>query len=218
MKHRNDLQNLFRFLSSQEIALNDRQRKQFALYLELLEKWSHRQNLVSRKDVAHLVERHFLPSILLNNCLPGEIAGSLMDLGSGAGFPGVIIKILRPQVRVTLLDSSRKKTLFLEEVCERLVLDAVVVCERCENYGKSRQWKYEIVVARAVARLRTLLELASPVLVNGGRLFTIKGSDYKEEIDEVGDKGLGLMVYKPNADWLKYANYLKDKYVIDVEK
>jgi len=99
-----------------------------------------------------------------------------------------------------------------------LVLDAVVVCERCENYGKSGQWKYEIVVARAVARLRTLLELASPVLVNGGRLFTIKGSDYKEEIDEVGDKGLGFMVYKPNADWLKYANYLKDKYVIDVEK
>ena len=56
------------------------------------------------------------------------------------------------------------------------------------------------------------------MLVNGGRLFTIKGSDYKEEIDEVGDKGLGFMVYKPNADWLKYANYLKDKYVIDVEK
>ncbi len=218
MKHRKDLEGLFRFLPSVGVVPDEIQREQFRLYLELLEKWSAKQNLVSKNDVHRLVERHFVPSLYLNTCLPKRIDGAIMDLGSGAGFPGVLIKIIRPDAQVTLLDSSKKKILFLQEVCEQLALDAVVVCGRCEDYWKEWRERYQIIVARAVARLRVLLEMASPLLVDGGRLCTIKGLDYEREINEVGDYPLRYKVYKPDVCWLGYVNYLNDKYVIDVEK
>ena len=218
MKHRNDLERLFRFLSLVKIVSDERQRERLWLYLELLEKWSAKQNLVSKNDVPHLVERHFVPSLYLSTCLPKKIEGPIMDLGSGAGFPGVLIKIIRPDIQITLLDSSRKKTLFLQEVCEQLALDVDVVCGRCENYWKEWQGRYQMVVARAVARLKVLLDLASPLLVKGGRLFTIKGLDFEGEVKEIGDYHRRIEIYKPDVYWLDYVNYLKDKYVIGVEK
>ena len=141
-----------------------------------------------------------------------------MDLGSGAGFPGVLIKIIRPDIQITLLDSSRKKTLSLQEVCEQLGLEVDVVCGRCEDYWEEWRENYQIVIARAVARLKVLLDLATPLLVNGGRLFTIKGLDFEEEVKEIEDCQRQIEIYKPNVLWLDYVNYLKDKYVIDVEK
>jgi 16S rRNA (guanine527-N7)-methyltransferase len=218
VKHRKDLEGLYRFLSSVEIVADEKQREQFWLYLELLEKWSSKQNLVSKNDVPHLVERHFVPSLYLSTCLPKKIKGPIMDLGSGAGFPGVLIKIIRPDIQITLLDSSRKKTLFLQEVCEQLGLDVDIVCGRCEDYWGEWQEKYQIVIARAVARLKVLLGLATPLLVNGGRLFTIKGLDFEEEVKEIEDYRRQIEIYKPNAFWLDYVNYLQDKYVIDVER
>jgi len=218
VKHRKDLEGLYRFLSSVEIVADEKQREQFWLYLELLEKWSSKQNLVSKNDVPHLVERHFVPSLYLGTCLPKKIIGPIMDLGSGAGFPGVLIKIIRPDIQITLLDSSRKKTLFLQEVCEQLGLDVDVVCGRCEDYWGEWREKYQIVIARAVARLKVLLDLAAPLLVNGGRLFTIKGLDFEEEVKEIEDCHRQIEIYKPNVLWLDYVNYLKDKYVIDVER
>jgi len=99
-----------------------------------------------------------------------------------------------------------------------MALDVGVVCDRCENHLGDGRRTYQIVVARAVARIQRLMALVSPGLMNSGRLFTIKGDDYKKEIDELGEKDTCYRVYKPDPVWLRYSNYLKDKYVIDVEK
>jgi 16S rRNA (guanine527-N7)-methyltransferase len=218
VKHRRDLEDLFRFLSSQNIVLSAEQRQQLSHYLNLLEIWSAKQNLVSRNDQAHLVKRHFLPSVFINTCLPGDLWGYVMDLGSGAGFPGILIKILRPESRVVLLDSSRKKTLFLKEVCEQLNLGARVVCARCENYLGNDSDLYQIVIARAVAPIQILIELAWSGVADGGHLLTIKGPDYSDEINTLDKKGKKIKIIEPGEEWIKHAAYLNGKYVIDVEK
>ena len=218
MKHPDDLIKLFDFMSNQNLDLSDRQKHQFAEYLQLLEKWSGKQNLVSRNDIPFLVERHFLPSILFCNIIPAGSAGPLIDLGSGAGFPGVIIKILSPAMDITLIDSSKKKALFLNEVCEALDLDARVLCERVEEFGVNRQNYYAFVVARAVASLKMLVEWTWGIMAPGGRMITIKGPDYKQEIDELNDIKPRYAVQSPDQTWLNYSDYLRNKFLIIMEK
>ena len=218
MKHREDLEELFRFLAITGILTSEKQRKQISYYLELLENWSSKQNLVSNNDKHHLIKRHFVPSLFLHACLPKIIGGRILDLGSGAGFLGVLIKIMRPDIQITLLDSSKKKILFLQEVCERLGLDAHIVCRRCEDYWDEGSQQYQFVVARAVARIQILLKLVFPLLITGGQLWLLKGIDYEKEIAEVEEIKQRHMVYKPAVEWLKYVNYLENKCVISVEK
>lgn len=218
MKHYKRLNELFRFLVQQGIDVGDLQREKLCLYLDILEKGSVKQNLVSKNDIPHLSTRHFLPSIFLGTCLPPLNSQFLLDLGSGAGFPGVLIKILFPEIFVYLLDSSRKKTLFLQEVNETLHLGAEVVCDRCENYAKKVSGRYQAVVARAVARLHVLVDLSAPLLAPGGKLFAIKGMDFKEELDEIEGLGWRHRMHRPNKNWWEFESYLADKCVIELER
>lgn len=218
MKLPNGLQGLYDFLSSQKILLNSVQQTQLKLYLELLNIWSHKQNLVSRNDIGRFVERHFLPSIYMCTCLPQAIDGPVLDLGSGAGFPGVLIKILRPELSVTLLDSSRKKTLFLQDVNENLSLKAKVVRSRCEDYVPEGKLGFAVVVARSVARLKKLLDMAALLFSERSRLYTIKGMEYIEEFREIEPEGWKFVIHRPDKNWIDYGNYLTEKFVIEVER
>jgi len=214
VKHPFNLEKFFAFLNSQSILISEHQQDQLRIYLDLLILWSKKQNLVSKKDVFHLVERHFLPSTFLSFCLPDSIDGRLIDIGSGAGFPGVVLKILRPEISLTLLDSSHKKVLFLEEICDQLALDCPVICQRCEAYSPHTDEKYIIAISRAVARLDILRGWSGQLLKTGGDLYSIKGGDYQREIDELGDNNLKVEVITPGGEWLRTSNYLNHKYII----
>lgn len=218
MKHLFDLNDFFSFLSTQSLILSARQEEQFKKYQALLISWSRKQNLVSANDLNHLVERHFLSSAYGSVCLPEQFSGKIIDIGSGAGFPGIVLKILRPEMSLTLLDSSRKKVLFLEEVCDLLSLDCQVICQRCEAYELKQSDSFEIIVSRAVARLKVLWGWAGHLLQKGGQLYAFKGGDYREELDDLAGLNLRAEVLVPGPDWLNITDYLHEKYIIKLEK
>ena len=218
MEHLFNLEKLNSFLLSQSINLSGYQLDQLRKYQELLKAWSVKQNLVSKNDLSHVVERHFLPSTYLSHCLPDLIDGKLLDVGSGAGFPGVILKILRPELSLTLLDSSQKKILFLEEVCEQLSLDCPTICQRSEEFIPSERDKYLIVISRAVAGLDFLWKISGHLVQTGGCLYAMKGGDYQHEIAELCIENLNIDIITPGEDWLGISNYLNHKCIVKLER
>lgn len=187
------------FLAAAEalsVRLSDEQAAQFDRYEALLRTWSGRVRLVSRGDRDKIRERHFIDSLRVTPFLPcGKI--SLLDLGSGAGFPGVPVKIARPEVKVVLLESARMKGLFLNHLAGELSLDGLSVlteraeaaCERARHRGR-----YDIVTARAVGSLRVLWRLSSGFLKKDGELLALKGPGALREVDEFGRDGPDVSV------------------------
>jgi len=150
------------------------------------------------KNVAEILLPLKLGNISLN--------GSLLDVGSGNGVPGLVLAICFPSLQVTLLDSKEKSTKFLEEVVRGLMLENVtVVKERAENFSRVEREKFDYVTARAVARLNVLLELCCPALKIGGIAFFYKGPGYSEELRESGSaaKILGVELEKTIEYFLK---------------
>lgn len=182
------------FLAAAEalsVPLSDEQAAVFDRYETLLRNWSGRVRLVSRRDRGRIRERHFIDSLRVTPFLPrGKI--SLLDLGSGAGFPGVPIKIARPEVKVALLESVRMKGLFLNHLAGELSLDGLSVlteraeaaCERARHRGR-----YDIVTARAVGSLPVLWRLSSGFLKKNGELLAMKGPGALREAEEFGRGG-----------------------------
>ena len=217
MKHHFDLEEFFAFLGNQNIVLSEKQKEQFVLYEQLLINRSAKQNLVSKNDIRYLVERHFFPSAFLCVCLPDKINGKVIDIGTGAGFPGIVLKILRPRLSLTLLDSSHKKVLFLEEVCEQLDLNCRIINQRCEEYNPPISERFQIAVSRAVARLNLLWGWSEHLIVRGGLLYALKGGDYQSEIEELSDYDLNSEVIIPDRKWLNASDYLNDKCIVKLE-
>ena len=184
---------------SKEFVLSDDQRKTFAKYVELIETWSIKTNIVSKNDVVKVVNKHIVESLCFYD---DEIFAKntiLMDIGSGGGFPGIPLKIMNPSIQVCLVDSKRIKALFLKEVVDVLELEKVdVVCERAEKIAYSYLNKVDIVTARAVATLKKLWDLSVPVLKKGGCLISLKGGDITGEIESVhqNQNGFDVIVKK----------------------
>lgn len=175
---------LLRVATSWGLNLNQRQIEQFARYSAELRAWNARVNLTSITDEHEIVTRHFLDSL---RCALswGEAPSSLIDIGSGAGFPGLPLKILRPELRVALVESVGKKAAFLRHIVAALDLhDVTVVAARAEVVGRDPQHReqYDVVTARAVAELATLAEYCLPLCRVGGRVLAPKGSDIDDEI------------------------------------
>jgi len=149
------------------------------IYAERLIKWNRAINLVANPTLDHIWTRHFLDSAQLLAHVP-EAAKSWIDLGSGAGFPGLVIAILRPDIAVTLVESDRRKSVFLTEAARATNTDITVLCERAETLDI----KANIVSARALAPLSTLLDLAEPLLTAGGTALFLKGENVENELTE----------------------------------
>lgn len=165
-------------LSEQQIGL-------FLRYEQLLLRWNSRANLISRRDEERVWERHFLESALLAQMPEIRAARTVLDLGTGGGFPGVPLKIVLPELQVTLLDSKRWKVLFLRDLLQTLNLEHVrLFCLRAEAAPEEPQLRREfaVVVSRAVAGLPTLAQWSEPFLKPGGALLAIKGSRLDEEL------------------------------------
>jgi 16S rRNA (guanine527-N7)-methyltransferase len=145
------------------------------IYLEELQIWNARTNLTGLKSPRDMVIKHFLDSLAVLPFL--DSAASLIDLGSGAGFPGLVLKLARPELNLTLVESRQKKAAFLEYLVSRLRLTGVDVSQTYLTLSLARKWepKVDAVVSRATFLLPRLLELAGPLLAPGGLLLALKG-------------------------------------------
>ncbi len=162
--------------------LEAEQRMLLYRYLELIEEWNERINLVSRRDIAFLAEKHLADSLSWARLPIMPQSGGALDLGSGAGFPGIPLSILKPELQVLLLDSISKKASFLRTAVSALELkNAAVLCERAERLAGKR-YKFDVITARAVAALERLWQWSRPLLKRGGFLAAQKGGDLSEEL------------------------------------
>ena len=159
-----------------QLNISDEQARKLEKYAEILLDWNQKMNLTAVTDPEGIVLKHFIDSILGAKYLPQ--GASLCDVGTGAGFPGLPLKIFRPDLRLTLMDSLNKRVRFLEEVVRELAIDGVEEIHiRAEDAGKSPVYreKYDVVTARAVAKLNTLCEYALPLVRVGGFFLAYKG-------------------------------------------
>ncbi len=173
-----------------DVNLRAPQWEEISRYVELIENWNQRTNLVSRQDIGRIVSRHVRESLWF---IRPEVLGDalrVLDLGSGAGFPGVPMKISEPRLQLTLLDSRQMKALFLAEVISQFGWqDAQALCERAENLPERFPGlTCDLVVCRAVAKLPDLWRWASPLLRPGGRLAALKGGDLSAELHQFGKR------------------------------
>lgn len=169
------------------IVLGPEQQGQFCLYAELLLEWNKKTSLVRIRSLAELFRSHFLDSLWCAAGCAFRDGHRLLDLGSGAGFPGIPLKISFPGVQVFLLEAQRKRCAFLREVCRALELDTcTVLAGRAEDLGRlpGLRAAFDRVVVRALARLPVVLELGLPFLQPGGLLVALKGRDVERELEE----------------------------------
>jgi len=172
------------------INLHEEQIKKFSRYLELLVQWNQKINLTSLKTPQEIIIKHFLDSIscikIINKYI--RIEGiHIIDVGTGAGFPGIPIKIVCPSISLSLLEARKKKTIFLEKITKEINFQKVEILNgRAETFGKCPDYrqKYDIVLSRALAFLSTLSEYCLPLVRVGGLFVAQKGRSYKEEIDK----------------------------------
>ncbi|MCA9929402.1 MAG: 16S rRNA (guanine(527)-N(7))-methyltransferase RsmG [Anaerolineales bacterium] len=167
------------------VVLNKEQIEQFKRYAALLLAWNEKLNLTAVRQLDQIYQRHFLDSLSCVSVL-GQLDGrSLIDVGSGAGFPGLPLKIVFPQMRLTLVESVQKKARFLEVVAAELQLENVtIVAERVEQIGQqaAHREQYDWAVARAVAELRVLVEYLLPLCRVGGAMLAQKGPQAGAEL------------------------------------
>lgn len=186
-------------LEKNGIAFDDTALERLDKYAELLVQWNEKINLTAITDPEDIVIKHFLDCALLLKCVNIPEGGKVIDVGTGAGFPGMVLKILRPDIKLTLLDGLNKRLVFLNEVLSELGLEARTVHMRAEEAGKAsaHREQYDLVTARAVARLSTLYEYCLPLCRIGGIFCSMKGPSAHEELAEAkraasilgGDKG-----------------------------
>lgn len=167
------------------------------LYGNLLLEWNEKINLTAITDTKDVLYKHFYDCLLFLKHCKVEKGASLIDVGTGAGFPGMVLKIARPDIKVTLLDSLNKRLVFLNDVIEKLSLENIqTVHLRAEEAGKTKLYreKYDIATARAVAGLPVLLEYCTPLVKKGGMFVSMKGPSAAEEAElcRNAEKILGL--------------------------
>lgn len=164
-------------------GISEAQAEQLALYYEMLIGWNTRMNLTAVTDKEAVAQKHFADSAAGAEFITE--GASLIDVGTGAGFPGLVLKIIRPDIRLTLLDSLQKRIGFLEEVCSRLGLnDVKCVHARAEDGARDAHLreKFDYAAARAVAGIPFLCEWLVPYLKVGGRALLYKGPQANEEL------------------------------------
>ena len=171
--------------STKNIILTSNQIQKFFDYYILLKDWNEKINLTTIIELDDVIEKHFLDSVVSKDEI--FVNAKVIDIGSGAGFPGIPLKILREDLNITLVDSVNKKVLFLNEVIKKLNLkDIVAVHSRIEDLAnkKENRENFDFVVSRAVSKLNTLCEYALPFLKINGKLIAYKALDVETEINE----------------------------------
>ncbi len=172
------------------IEITDRQAEQFEVYYEMLVETNKVMNLTAVTEFEEVVGRHFLDSVLVTKYYDFAGVGNFIDVGTGAGFPGIPIKILYPQISVTLLDSLGKRVAFLSNVVDNLALkkngeSMELIHGRAEDFGRDPRYReqYDLCLSRAVANLSTLSEYCTPFVKTGGVFVSYKSGEMEEELE-----------------------------------
>lgn len=185
------------------------QLKQFYNYMNLLIEWNKKVNLTAITEPDEIILKHFVDSLTISKYISDGT--NVVDVGTGAGFPGIPLKIVRQDVDITLLDSLQKRINFLDEVINELNLEKITtIHSRVEDFGKNKKYReeFDIATSRAVANLSTLSEYLLPLVKVGGKVISMKGSLIQEELENSKNaiKILGGQIEKvdefdlPNSD------------------
>ena len=161
------------------------QIEQFYKYMNLLIEWNEKMNLTAITEPKEIILKHFIDSITILKYIDDN--SKLVDVGTGAGFPGVPLSIMNPTLKITLVDSLNKRLIFLQEVVKELNLKNIeIVHARAEEFGQNKNYreKFDIATSRAVANLATLSEYLVPLEKIGGKIISMKASNAKEEIND----------------------------------
>lgn len=169
------------------IVLNEKQLAMFETYYEMLVEKNKVMNLTAITEKNEVIDKHFIDSISLKKAMDVTKHVKVLDLGTGAGFPGIPLKIAYPNLQVTLLDSLNKRIKFLQEVIEELSLEEIdAIHGRAEDYAKQSGYReqFDICVSRAVANLATLSEYCLPYVKQGGCFISYKSGAVQEELEQ----------------------------------
>ena len=185
------------------ISLTDEQASQFLKYYEMLIETNKVMNLTAVTEFEEVVRKHFADSIMISRVLNVEKIRTVVDIGTGAGFPGLPLKIVYPHISLALVDSLGKRVRFLQEVVDKLELtDTVAVHSRSEDLARNKKYreKFDLCTARAVASMNVLSEYCLPYVKEGGYFSAYKSGNIAEEIENAG-KAINVLGGKvENAD------------------
>lgn len=171
-------------------SLINKHRTEFDIYYQELVSYNDKVNLTAITERNDVFTKHFLDSILSIDVIPE--GASVVDVGTGAGFPSLPIKIVRPDVDITMVDSLNKRVTFLNYICNKLKIKSTNVHSRAEDFAKTNREKFDVAVARAVAKMNTLLEYLLPLVKVGGIVIAYKGGNIAEEFIDA-DKALEVL-------------------------
>ena len=182
-----------KYLTELELKLDDEKIKQFYDYMNLLTEWNKKINLTAITEPKEIILKHFIDSLTISKYLDEK--STLIDVGTGAGFPGIPLKILREDIEVTLVDSLNKRVVFLEDVIKNLKLKNIrAIHGRAEEIGRNNEYreKFDYVTSRAVANIATLSEYLIPLVKEKGKCICMKGPDIAEELEN-GKKAISVL-------------------------
>lgn len=203
-----------------DINLNNSELEKFYKYKELLIEWNNKINLTAIVDDIDIINKHFVDSIIINKYINKE---KVIDIGTGAGFPGIPLKIINDKLNVTLLDSLNKRVNFLNIVINELNLDNIeAIHGRAEEVFKNNKYRevYDIATSRAVAQLNVLVEYMLPAVKVGGTCICMKGNNIKEELDKSSKaiKILGGKLERVEEIVIPNTDYKRNIIIITKEK
>lgn len=201
------------------IMFNEKQLKQFYLYMKLLIEWNEKINLTAITEPQEIILKHFVDSLTINKYIKEK--ESIVDVGTGAGFPGIPLKIIRDDINIVLVDSLNKRIKFLDDVIQKLGLKNIkTVHARAEEFGRMKEYreKFDKATSRAVANLATLLEYLMPLIKVDGKCICMKGSEIKDEISQ-SQKAIKILGGKiENIDTFKLPNSDINRNILIVKK
>lgn len=189
-------------LKQNEIQVSEEVPEQLCLYLNLLTEWNQHMDLTAVTEPEDMLDRHFVDSLtILKTDLMNDVT-TMIDVGTGAGFPGLVLAIARPDLQVTLLDAQQKRLTFLDAVCDQInVTNTTLVHARAEDGGQNRilRERFDLAIARAVAPLNMLYEFLLPFVRIGGKAVCLKGPALWSEMEKGRDAAaiLGAEVLDP---------------------
>ena len=171
--------------NNEGLQFNEKKYGQFMKYKDLIKEWNEKVNLTAIKEDEEIVKKHFIDSMKVFKFQELKNAKNVIDIGTGGGFPGIPMKIIKPEINIVLLDSLNKRIKFLNEVIRELQLDNIkAIHGRAEDFAQEVQYreKFDVAVSRAVANLTVLSEFCLPYVKVGGYFVAMKGPAVEEEI------------------------------------
>ena len=198
------------------LTLSREQYEKLSIYAEFLVEYNEKVNLTAITEPMEILRKHFIDSILLTKYVDIPLNSTLIDVGTGAGFPSVPIKIYRPDIKTTLLDSLNKRIDYLKQLCDKLEIDAEFIHGRAEDFSKKEEYreKFDFSCARAVANMALLSELCIPFVKRNGCFVAMKGPNEDISLGANAVMVLGGSIEKE----IEYKLFDEDRKIVLVRK